>query len=100
VPPSPLARFRALSVPPDDPAAFICIETVEAGPQAGDLGFYPELARGKAVESPEPRWCRSAVERRRDPAAHFGGRLVRESDGEDPASCNAAGRNAVDNRGA
>jgi len=52
VPPSPLARFRALSVPPDDPAAVICIETVEAGPRTGDRGFDPELVarqgRGKS----------------------------------------------------
>jgi len=82
----------------DQPAAVIRIENIEAGPQAGDLGFDPELARGKAVESPEPGWRRSAGERRPDPAAHFGRRLVRESDGEDPASRNAAGRDAVDNR--
>jgi hypothetical protein len=35
---------------PDDPAAVIGIEDVEGGPQAGDLRFDPELARGKAVE--------------------------------------------------
>ena len=39
---------------PHDSAAVIGIENVEARPEAGDLGFDPELARGQAVESPEP----------------------------------------------
>jgi hypothetical protein len=47
-------QVQGLERAPDDPAAVICIETVEAGPRTGDRGFDPELARGKAVESPEP----------------------------------------------
>jgi hypothetical protein len=51
------------------------------------------------MEGPEPGWRRSAVERRPDPAAHFGCGLVGEGDGENAASCNAAGRYAVHDRG-
>ena len=40
----------------DDPTVVVSIEYIEAGAQAGDLGFDPELARGKAVECPEPGW--------------------------------------------
>ena len=91
-------QVQRLERAPDDPTAVIGIENVEPGPQAGDLGFDPELARGKAVESPEPGWRRSAVEHRPDPAAHFGRRLVGEGDGENPASGNTTTRYAVQNR--
>jgi len=83
-------QVQRLERAPDDPAAVICIEILEAGAQAGDLGFYSKLARGKALEIPDPGWWRSAVERRWDPAAQFGRRLVGEGDGENPVSCNAA----------
>ena len=83
----------------DDPAAVIGVEDVEAGPQAGDLRLDPELARGKAMECAEPGWRGSAVESRPDPAAHFGGGLVGEGDGENTARCDAAGRYAVHDRG-
>jgi hypothetical protein len=79
-------------VPPDDPAAFICIETVEAGP--GSIRSW-RAARPWKVASQDSAGRPSS----QDPAAHFGGRLVREGDGEDPASCNTANRDAVDNRG-
>src|SRR6516165_12263893 len=57
------------------------------------------IARGKAVERAEPGWRGSAVERRPDPAAHFGGGLVGEGDGENTARCDTAGRYTVHGRG-
>jgi hypothetical protein len=54
MPAVPAGQVQRVERAPDDPAAVIHIENVEAGPQAGDLGFDPELARGKAVESRDP----------------------------------------------
>jgi len=49
----PAAKFQRLEGALDDPRAVIGVDDVEAGPQAGNLRFDPELACGKAVEGAE-----------------------------------------------
>jgi hypothetical protein len=52
------AQVQGLERAPDDPAAVICIETVEAGPRAGDLGFWRRLTgSGTPLPFPSPSRC-------------------------------------------